>query len=85
MENNLIGCLIITHNPPLEILNETINKLLEYKNIINIFIIDNSDKTFQLYPCRHREKWSYPFITVFQRYQWNIIQGFCELQDRSEF
>lgn len=48
MKNNLVGCLIITHNPPLAILNKTINKLLEYKDIINIFIIDNSDETIQL-------------------------------------
>lgn len=51
MKNNLTGCLIITHNPPLEILKKTINKLLGYKDIINIFIIDNSDETFHLEKC----------------------------------
>lgn len=48
MKNNLTGCLIITHNPPVEILNKTIDKLLEYKNMINTFIIDNSDEAFRL-------------------------------------
>jgi len=47
MKNNLTGCLLITHNSPLEILNKTIKKLFEYKDIINVFIIDNSDDAFQ--------------------------------------
>lgn len=48
MKNNLIGCLIITHNSPLNILTKNINKLLGYKDIIKIFIIDNSDESFHL-------------------------------------
>ena len=48
MKNNFIGCLIITHNPPLEILIKTIDKLLERKDIVNTFIIDNSDEAFHL-------------------------------------
>jgi NDP-sugar pyrophosphorylase family protein len=48
MKHDLIGCLIITYNPPLEILNKTINKLLEYKDIITTFIIDSSDNSSHL-------------------------------------